>query len=704
MAQWKSFSITVPGQDIFDGIRGVLETLLIYLEVLKAILDTVKTFLIDFGNPIAALVQALIALIESLFNALKQTGLYALFDFPDGLSDKDFEGYIGGYAAFSARWKGSLYDSKDSYRPQPVIGGNQSGYVLIYVEDSNLFAMLDKIKKLLAFFGGSLRRTRYAAPVGLQVFPLNDNRDPVLSVTKAFQSQPTALAVEWQLPSDKVSPSSSMGGLLSSVAEEFIPPSFLIERTTVPGAVPYTVLATTQLRKKGAAVQVSVPVREPSGDPYLLFESATTVEPGNNTPSFLSGALGTYRFIDTTAAIDQTYYYRVRAFSGTLTFEGDTPKVGVPKATPNIDSTDYQLDYQGTNLIMGAPTPIVSGRIPQVLPGYDVVGTLEKFFQVLFSLDFHRTPAADATFNTEGVNTGVTGPAQIGRGAIPALVANVVTEEFSPLSPDKLVPSPVTGNLEPPFPWENGLVTRKSKELANRVASSMLENSGTVQQFRSLMLGPLPRGPLGFSYGLLSPASSVQQIVESIPIPQTDFGARGVTLAVVGETYLRAFADSQTRLNLLSVYQFVRSFTFGVGQKPNWFSISLLRDVVPWSGQILYEILAKIHALVDAYNGVLQEIKDFIDLIERKITTLERFIQFIIDLLDSIQSLSISAKVLFVDAGNGGIPAWTQLLDSAVGDRPTAGPKEYTASITLAYSAVDAAAYKTALGAIFGGI
>ena len=64
MADWQTLVIKPVGKDLLEPVRQVLETLLIFLEILKAILDTIKTFLIDFGNPIRALVEALIRLVE----------------------------------------------------------------------------------------------------------------------------------------------------------------------------------------------------------------------------------------------------------------------------------------------------------------------------------------------------------------------------------------------------------------------------------------------------------------------------------------------------------------------------------------------------------------------------------------------------------------------------------------------------------------
>ena len=56
--EWQTFEIKIPGKDLMASVRGALETLLVYLEVVKAVLETIKVFVVDFGNPIKALVEA----------------------------------------------------------------------------------------------------------------------------------------------------------------------------------------------------------------------------------------------------------------------------------------------------------------------------------------------------------------------------------------------------------------------------------------------------------------------------------------------------------------------------------------------------------------------------------------------------------------------------------------------------------------------
>jgi hypothetical protein len=102
----------VPGKELLAPVGTVLEQLLILLEILKTILNTIKVFLIDFGNPLKALVEALISLIEEMFLALKVSGYYGLFHVPNLADDPSFDNHRG-FDAFTEVFKASLFDFKD---------------------------------------------------------------------------------------------------------------------------------------------------------------------------------------------------------------------------------------------------------------------------------------------------------------------------------------------------------------------------------------------------------------------------------------------------------------------------------------------------------------------------------------------------------------------------------------------------------------
>jgi hypothetical protein len=118
---------------------------------------------------------------------------------------------------------------------------------------------------------------------------------------------------------------------------------------------------------------------------------------------------------------------------------------------------------------------------------------------------------------------------------------------------------------------------------------------------------------------------------------------------------------------------------------------------------MLYDLMAKIQALADAYRGVMDDIKAFIDMLIRKIDVLERFIQYLISLLDFVLSLSIGAYILFLPSTGDGIPGWFQAIDNAGGSKPPSGPTGYSAGVSLAYVAPDVSGFIEPLKLIFGG-
>ena len=127
-----------------------------------------------------------------------------------------------------------------------------------------------------------------------------------------------------------------------------------------------------------------------------------------------------------------------------------------------------------------------------------------------------------------------------------------------------------------------------------------------------------------------------------------------------------------------------------------------MRDIIPWSGEILYSLLDKIQALVDAFKGVMSELNDFISLLTRKIDTLERLLEQLISVLDFIESLQIGAFVLAVPEVEGSVDNWIGALESAGGTVPPNGPGGYSAGVALAYVGPDVTGLKAAFSLIFG--
>ncbi len=784
VANWQAIEFKPPGKDLLEKVRNVLETLVIYLDVLKAILNTIKAFLIDFGNPIKALVEALIKLIRDLIEALKRTGVYGWFDVPDLRADPNFKRHLGGYKSFVSRFKGSLLDTRDLNRPQPVKGALKGGYILIVADAEGPMALLAAAQALYTFIlGGFELKPQYLPPANLKVVPVGESGDPILQVTKVFTKQVEALAVEWTLASTVSTADPSLEGLAADISAEFYPPKWLVERSeTAPvseveissssddgklrdssltGPVTTSVLSSfTDPRAGNRFIPTKIKLLDSYGDPFVKMQTGTVIQldlgnignsapVGNNVGSFLLGQLGTFRFIDTNVEVGKTYYYRVRAFSGDLDIDPVTGIInfqGPPKAIPN-KGKNIELRWPGVGgsvVVMGRASPVIRARLAKIPANFDVMANLRAIFLTAFSLNFHvplPPPEPLLEFDADGIGVQARDPVTknplfvpqflpngdpvppldvtyIGKGTLNdmgGLIIGLASDpQFNALTPaSKYAVDPLT-NKTPVQPWQMREYRFQAARLSNRFGSAFLEQDNTgLEGFRQLMQGPIPISVnTSWPEGVGKPQTLEQLVFAFTQVHFTTSTAGAAVNAVVeinptgnvfldtARAYGEAFRDATVRKNMVKVVSYLRSFAFQ-GEPPDWIQVALLRDIFPWSGQYLYDILAKIQALLDAFNGVLEEIKAFIDLLIRKIDALERFIKYLISILDFLATLSLGFYVLNVPAIDGDTSDWMSTVDNAGGAVPPSGPAGYSAGVALAYLAVDITAFKTAFGLIF---
>lgn len=723
---WEALSFQFPGEDLLEPARNIMETLMVYLEVTKTVLETVKAFLIDFGNPIRALVEALLSLILDLFETLKRTGVYAWFDVPDPLIDPNFNRFVGGFPAFTTRFKAGLYDSRDPNRPQPIAGTLMGGFTIIVADAESPLALLKLIQVLLRFFGKEFLTPRYPAPANFRVLPIKVNADgsgdPILALTALFKEQPDQIAVEWSLPPASNPGDPGFSDLIQAFSIGFIPPKFLIEKSeinpasaTIPasalpdaesvGQVTMSVPTKFRARGKGEYLQRTVRLVDFYKDPFLKFQKYIVVDSSTNSPTFFLGQLGTFRYIDRDVEQNKTYYYRVRAFSGSLALNGDTvpfeaPKLDVIDATPYVD---WPASDTSDAPVMGKSTPTTLIVLPTYPEKFDVIENLKRIFQTAFSLNFHQPPpAAQLDSNGDPIPPSDT---DIGKGSLQQLAGALTSFEALPLVggtiasitavTEKFQPDPATGLLPTP-PWDDARVRRNATRLANIVASAMMQANSAVA-FKALMEGAFPKGAPSVQ-GLS--ASSLSELVYGITSVQAPQEAGQPALQTAGVVYARCFDDATVRENVLAAVDFCKAFTL-IGTPPNWIQVSVLRDIVPWSGQIIYDMLAKMQALLDAYSGVIAEIKAFIDLIVQKIDTLENFLEYLTSILNFIESLSLGFYILSVPSTDGDVNEWVSLIDNAGGTKPPSGPGGYTGGVAFAYVAPDVTPFKAAFDLIF---
>ena len=607
MSDWQKFTLQVPGKDYLEKVRSVLETLMTFLEVLKAILETIKAFLIDFGNPIRALVEALIKLILQLFESLKQTGIYGYFDVPMPDFDPNFNRNAGGSAAFVNRFKASLYDTKDPNRPQPVPLFNQAGFIILMVDASSIIRMIRLITVLLRFFGKEFTSPRYAAPSNARVLPVGDKGDPILAVAKIFSSNITAVAVEWSLPTAQVSPDPGFSDVVTTMAAEFIPPKFLIEKSEVDpskeldietaasdirSAGTLTYQRETGFERKGKRVIRKEKVRDDHGEIVQKFQKYYVVGPTDSPSTFWTGQLGKFRWIDSDVEKDKTYYYRVRAFTGSLFYDAAQHVVYFPAIlnfTPsNPSGFKWPADAGGSEPTMGKPTGIFTIRLPTLPANFDVLENLKRLFQVAFSLDFHLAPNVvndnageqiQPKFDDSGNPIPPTAVTDVGRGSLVNYAGVLAAFDALPLvgivsSPASLkaqyVPDPVTGAL-PQMPWQKFTVRFNSARMANMVASAMLQaGSFAIEGFRTVMQDPLPKGPVSTGGAFITQTTLeglVFALTEVVPEDPAHPSLNLTISRIQAETYGSAYSDVKFRQNVLMAIDFIKTFTLGAPRR-----------------------------------------------------------------------------------------------------------------------------------------
>lgn len=719
-AQWESFAIQIPGKDLMGDVASILEVLATFLDVLKSILDTVKTFLVDFGNPIQPLVQALLAVIGNLFKTLQQSGFYLYLDVPNPLKDPNFKRQAGGYQGFKGRLKASLVDTKDPNRPQPISGFLSGGFVLLVVDVGGPLQLVTSIQTLLRLFGQETASPRYLAPSNVRALPIGSAGDPLLSVVKVFADPPKAIAVEWSLPSTTpTSGDAGFSGLVSQLGAEFVPPKWIIEKSRIPPVREISSgeladsdsagIVTTNVdsnfldpRKQNKPTPKKIRLKDSYGDPFIKMQQYIVVDASTNTATFLLGQLGTFRYIDNDVAADQTYYYRVRAFSGDLSVNGTT--INFQLSENMNDGGSRYVQWPAVDPakppVVGRASSVLQARLPK-LPAFDVLGNLRAVFLTAFSLDFHLPSDPDDQFGSSGLPLNDATPAShIGLGALSAQAGPLASFSSIPILNQlgqslSLTASsnPITGSVVQ-LPWQRKSVQAHASRLTIAVSSAMLSAGNSfLEGFRSLMQGALPKGAVTTTWP--EPTTTLEQLCAAF----TKVDDQGNADDDTAKAFVKAFTDPSVRLNVLSAVQFLQTFTFG-GASTNWIQVSLLRDIVPWEGQFIYDLLAKIQALQDAYSGVTAEIKAFIDLIERKIDTLERFLKFLTSILDFLESMQLNFALLNVPSIEGDISNWISTIEGAQ-NAPTSGPKGYTGGIMLAYLAPDITALSAALGLLF---
>ena len=731
---WVAFELKVPGKELLENVRGILETLVVFLDIAKTILETVKTFLIGIGNPIQALAMALYSLVTSFIESLNQTGLYYWQLLPDFATDPTLKRVSGGFPKFVDRWKGSLQDGQDFNRPRPVGGFNSSFYVLVVADFAGLPALLKAVQVLITFFGAETPKRPFLPPANLKVLPAAASGKSLFSPREIFASAKDikGIAVEWSVQANIGTPDPAFSGLSTEFTEELEPEAWLVERTTkYPNDEVKEFTEVGKLVKacetdevdfrSGKKILKKVNIMDDFGEPVVLMETTYLLY----SKDIRQGFNKKFRFVDEFVNRDTPYYYRVRGFSGPLAYDANTQKIKFEPDNIKADSTRqyyYTLGWPSSNpkesVTMGQASALVPCMVPSAIE-FDVEDVLRRIllagFSFGFGLPLERKPKTVQETYTEVVDgqtlsktrtvtvTDDTGypvylPAfdangdplpgftvvDIGKGTLSAIAGSLAG--YSPELPAQ-TPTDLVANDE--VPWITDFVQAQVAKITNQYLTIIFQNPTFPNNLKNLMTRPLPYGPPETAFLLTNPVGRATNLLELVTALTYSFeeefasGTSSVTTPEAVSGYIASFLDKPVRKNLQVAVKFITTLGYQ-GVPPDWMRLSVFQ-LIPWSTNILNEILAKIQAMVDAFNDLLKEIKDYIDMLIRKITALEQFIEFLIKILNLIESLSVGFYVLAAYDLRGGVDEWFSVLDSAEGEKPpsTAG-NGYTAGVCLA--------------------
>lgn len=295
-----------PIQPVLDTVDGVLELLIDTLNVLQAILDTIKAFIVGLLDPIRALIEAIINEIRAFINDLRNLGAYfylgdtARVNFP-------YQDLIGGYAGFQRRMLTAYVDTSDPKRP---VFSNASTVLSVYfylsVQVTDLYKIIELVVAICRFFGGLVKKSQpYPAPIPVSVtygtskFLLN--KFGTLGVALSSGDDIEYALVEWQMPA---------GGQAFIGSAGPAPNGFVIEVCTEPEGL--FVWADGPDAKSnaggdaGGTARQRFSVSDPAlpNSPLRVFGGLDTVTfaPVSGTPNTTEGVNvnATYAFLSTT--------------------------------------------------------------------------------------------------------------------------------------------------------------------------------------------------------------------------------------------------------------------------------------------------------------------------------------------------------------------------------------------------------------------
>ena len=155
--QWGTVTFQIPEQlkSFQDNVNTVAEFLVSVLDIALTALEFVKTFLVGFLDPIAAIVQAIITEVEALVTDMRQLGIYITGDW--GLLQWPYPELKGGFQEYQRRMISRLTDLTDPTRPD--VSANTKVLAMFFylsADVSEIERLIMFVRSLLKFFNQSV--------------------------------------------------------------------------------------------------------------------------------------------------------------------------------------------------------------------------------------------------------------------------------------------------------------------------------------------------------------------------------------------------------------------------------------------------------------------------------------------------------------------------------------------------------------------
>ncbi len=694
MASWSTLSLKF---DPLAPLKPPLQAVLTLLEVVEAILEAllaiIKAFLLDFGNPLKALIALLLAAVRAIINQLKATGFSILVVHPD-FSSGDFAQVLfsasGSYPAFESKVISKFYDSSDIFRPQYPPGSSVAMFVF-YIGTDSPGDLMTQLFALLRLINTPSVLTALPAPVSVKVNPVRKSGSPVANFRGLFDTEllQDSLVVEWQMPTNPGG-TGAFGFVNSMVSfyNSFRFPNFIIERSETPQGELVEQEVDTPVAGKGIALvaqkykiappNTKVVVKEPNGTTFRNFPKKIKV----GKDDLVAGAFtSTYRYIDKGLEPGKAYFYRVRAYFGDaseyLGCESANDVINNKQVVPRNNGQPI-IKYGSNGVVMGPVSQVVRGfcpNLPKGTFGFNPYDAVYDAVRAALLLNFDLPAAGDDADDLEvdqrtGWGTLAAAGGQLGpiKDAFPT--SDKLVDNFLFKSTARRVSNSSLTNLLS----QQRLLKMLGQQWNDGVANVVHKVLGSTDAKGNRVGTKFTWSVVGIVGGITTQSDSKIKAYLAKESGYTDGqktldGPFPLTFSFDGDP--DAGVSSEERRKLA---EFLRSALISLSGSTSylaWYSVTV-GDLFPAFIPFIYDIEQFILALLKALQSALAAIEDIILTIIRKIQALEQIVESILALIDLL-NINVRVSVFATSSTNGSADSLAQaLLESD--DKPATSP------------------------------